>query len=566
MQLQISGDDGRTYSLSPQADVPSAYICEGRVYTLKLITDSDLNDLAGCHLLLGGLDHGAGRYERAGTLSWTWQVSEYVGRVEVQLMQGEAELTPWLEISVDPNLRKLTQSQFSAMVEEIAQQALVAYSLSPATQGVALQQQWQRLGLSQLEYLRQRLTALQRAVEAIAERPLRRLERHQALVAFASAPPSDSGSLSRLLRDLQDVAPTKGAKLPPAVRRLQHRLKGTLPIDISVDRQEISYDVYENRLLKHFLARLYRVLRRTRCGLIKASIARSLDEDIRKLAARRAEELLHYQRILYSLQELDFLQEVAPLRSFKPVTPALRKDPWYANFYTLYRQFERAISPFSDGPFQLSLEKTWQLYEYWCFFEVVDVLRGLCHESLSFDTHAMLRPHRDGVSVSLPNAEVRMNDRVSIHFQKTYSYYGWSHHNPPSRAGTYSHEMRPDISIEIRDDGGTTQEIILLDPKYRVGYSSINQALDDLHRYKDAIVGPDGTRLVRTALVLCPSDAEAKLIYFDLSYIQVHGLGAVALAPGGPDGRLRLAGILSELLCGSLDVACHGLLRIPGSP
>ncbi|MGC9467940.1 MAG: DUF2357 domain-containing protein [Anaerolineae bacterium] len=548
MQLLISSGDTRCFSLWPDPDVPPGFISEEQTYTLQLVADSDGDDLAGYHLVLGGVDQGAGRYERAGSLSWEWYASEYVGRVRVGLMQGNVERVVTGEISVDPSLQKLTQSQFSEMVEDIAEQALIAYSLSPATQGIALQQQWQQLGLSQLEYLRQQLSDLQRAVEAIAERPLRCLVRERVKVPFTSAPSADAGTLSELLRDLEKASQAPTTRLPKTTSRLRDRLRGTLPVDLTIDRKKTSFDVYENRLLKYFLGRLCRVLRRTSQRLFGAAKNPTLDPEIRELAARRAGELRQRQRVLYDLRDLDFLQDVAPLRSFKPVTPALRKDPLYARFYTLYRRFDRAISPFSEGPFQLSLEKTWQLYEYWCFLEVVAVLRELCQGSLAFDARGMLQPHKDGVSLSMPNAQIKINDCIWVYFQKTYSYYGWSNVVRSTKIGTYSHEMRPDISIEVRDDKGEMERIILLDPKYRASYSSINQALDDLHRYKDAILAPDRTRLVHTALVLCPTDAEAKSLYFDPTYIRTHGLGAIVLTPGMAVGHSVLKDTLCHLL------------------
>jgi len=548
MELQIATGDGCAYTLWPECCVPDAVLDEDRAYTLRLADIPDDIDRAGCHLRMGGVDQGVGRLEGDGALSWSWFANEYVGRVQIAIeRRGEPLIAP-TEIVVSPSHHKLTQAQFAAMVEDITQEALIAFSLSPATRNVALQQRWERLGLSQLEYLNQRLLSLKRAIEAIARRPLRRLDEEEMTVALASAPVVDARSVIKLVQRLEDAPRPQAAHLPAGTRRLQASLRGALPADVATRRRSVSYDVYENRLVKHFLERLYRVLRRTRRELATAATDGNLDPEIQNLARRRAAELGQHQKILYTLRALDFLSDVEALRTFKPVTQALRKDPLYARFYTLYRQFERAVSPFDGDPFQLSLEKTWQLYEYWCFFQVIAALRQVCKRSLAFDAQDMLRIHRDRVSLAMPQASVKINAQVSVHFQKSYSYYGWSALYEPSRVGTYSHEMRPDISIEVRDSLGKLVEIVVLDPKYRVAASSINEALSDLHCYKDAIVDYDRTRLVRLALILCPSSDQTRQVYFEPAYIELHGLGAAVLAPGMGDAGARLVDVLERRL------------------
>lgn len=548
MELRIVSVDGSAYALWPEARIPEGAVSEDSVYTLQLVDLAETESRAGCHLRMGGIDLGAGRLEGNGALSWTWQVNEYVGRVRVELERAGKPLIHATETLVEPSRHKLTQAQFAAMVEDIAEEAEIAYSLSPATRQVALRQQWQRLGLSQLEYLDRRLTDLQRAVEAIARRPLRRLEEEAVEAPLASAPAVDGRSLVNLVQRLGEATYPQPQLLPLGARRLQSAFQGAVPDAITVHRHRISYDVYENRLLKHFLGKLYRVVLRTHSALLEAAGNRKLDEEIRRLARYRAEQLTRHQRVLYNLIALDFLDDVGPIRAMKPVTSALRKDPFYARFHALYREFNRAISPFDGAPFSLSLEKTWQLYEYWCFFQVVAALRELCQGSLNFDASSMLERHTDRVSLMMRNAEITITEHVSVYFQKTYSYYGWSETTAASRAGTYSHEMRPDISIEVRDETGDVAEIILLDPKYRAAASSINEGLSDMHQYKDAIVDADRKRLVRCALVLCPTDNQAKPIYFDSTYIRTHGLGAVALAPGRRNARQRLTDLLAERL------------------
>jgi len=542
------GETGLGYQLYPNPQLPEGWLTAEGAYVLRLTGFTSAENLAGCHLLLGDVDQGAGRYERTGTLSWRWEAPDYVGKVTVGLERPNGEsFWPVREVIVDPHRHKLTRDQFATMIEDINAEALLAYSLSPATRQVALSQQQQHLELAQLEYLRQQMLALCRAVEMIARSPRRTLFRESQSVPLAHSPAVDDQDIVRIWQHPDVLQQPEPAQVPTGARVLYQQMGGTLPESVSTGRQQISYNVYENQFLKHFLVRLSRVVHRTQMHLFDAARDGALDPALRTLARRRLDELATYRRTLYNLLELDFLKGVSPLRTVQPVTPTLRKDPAYARFYALYRQFDRAITPFSGGPFELSLEKTWQLYEYWCFFQVIAALRKIVGETSQFDAR-FLQPHADRVSLALPQAEVHLNDHLRVYFQKTYSYYGWQSTRTPTRSGTYSHEMRPDISIEIDTPDGQIAQIVVLDPKYRVSENSLNEAMNDLHRYKDAIIGADRRRLVQTALALCPTDARGKALYFQGDYIRTHGLGCVVLCPGATDNVTSLATILTRLL------------------
>jgi predicted component of viral defense system (DUF524 family) len=540
MRLLIEAD-GKEYQLLPEreAGLPSDLITEDRSYGLRLVEVDDDADLAGCHLFLGDVDLGAGRYERTGQLSWFWEVQDYAGETTVGIERDDGSpLLPARDVVIDPNHSKLTRQQFAAMVDDINVEAAIAYSLSPATQRVELGQQRQALNLAQLEYMRRRIQPLRRAVEAIARRPRRALVNEDEVLDLARASAPDDRSIAWLLsRPAELVHVVDQQAVPVGARDLHRRMQNHLPQRLQVSRRRVSFDIYENRLVKHFLRRLTVVMRHTQGRLNENINDCGLDLPIRRLAGRRLKALKRQRQIVYNLLELDFLDEVGPLRQLRPATPVLLKDPLYAHFYALYREFERAITPFDGAPFRLSLEKVWQLYEYWCFFQVVAALRHLVGDALQFDAGSFLQRHPDRISLAFPRAEVFVSQWLRVYFQKSYGYYA----SQSSGVGTYSYQMRPDISIEIRDADGQIDHIVLLDPKYRVSDRSLNQAMDELHRYKDAIVGPGRRRLVTTALALCPSREKAKDRYFDPDHIQTHGLGALVLKPGDGNAAESLA-------------------------
>ena len=245
MRLSIfAGEDEYPLPLETEADLPHDLIAEDRNYTVRLFATDEKVEMAGCHLFLGDVDMGAGQYEHAGQLAWTWDVTDYAG--EVTLAVERCGLTAPLieprEIMVDPNRNKLTRDQFAAMVNDINAQAAIAYSLSPATQRVALGQRHQALSLAQLEYMRQKMLPLRRAIEAIAGRPRRVLVYEDQVLDLALAQSSNDQSMTWLLGHPANlVALPDPSAVPPGARALHGRLKGHVPLRLLVGRRRVTH-------------------------------------------------------------------------------------------------------------------------------------------------------------------------------------------------------------------------------------------------------------------------------------------------------------------------------------
>jgi hypothetical protein len=102
--------------------------------------------------------------------------------------------------------------------------------------------------------------------------------------------------------------------------------------------------------------------------------------------------------------------------------------------------------------------------------------------------------------------------------------------------------MRPDITFTA--DVGPTSSLVVLDAKYRVE-SQLNDAIGDIHIYRDALVEPDvesGTRrIVTAAYILSPFNAlvgtdwknvELRNRLFHPEYRTSFRFGAATLRPG----------------------------------
>ncbi len=142
-------------------------------------------------------------------------------------------------------------------------------------------------------------------------------------------------------------------------------------------------------------------------------------------------------------------------------------------------------------------------------------------------------------------AKIKCTGICSV-FRKSYSYYGWSALYEPSRCGHLLTKCAWISASRSGDSFALSRLSFLI--QYRGSRGGINEALSDLHCYKDAIVDYDRTRLVRLALILCPSSDQTRQVYFEPAYIELHGLGAAVLAPGMGDAGARLVDVLERRL------------------
>ena len=223
-------------------------------------------------------------------------------------------------------------------------------------------------------------------------------------------------------------------------------------------------------------------------------------------------------------------RRVAPLSAAggpAPTAPplALRARPAYAAAADALATLRGALR-LVDGDVRVPVESLGALYESWAALEtVVAFARAVGAETPTrpfgvFTVGADVRLGRgSGHAVRL----VGGRGEVEIVRQPRFS-------GPPALL-----VQIPDLVVTVRASGRAERRIVL-DAKYRVapgGKAPPGDALGALHRYRDAIVGPDGRALVQTAAVLFPARVgaafEASPVWTSLAAI---GVGAVPLLPG----------------------------------
>lgn len=271
----------------------------------------------------------------------------------------------------------------------------------------------------------------------------------------------------------------------------------------------------------------YRVTECTFENAATVSFLRDLQKNIRQI-------LLYFQHRPFHLETMlkQVHREIAGVLRSSPfcdiqangATPkptlVFRKDPRYQTVYRSFQTFRKGVAPFKSLDIYIPLVETHALYEYWCFFKVVETLERM----QAVKARLELRFQRSGglrVFDPLASATAKVGDYV-VYYQKAYSY---SNASPPGGLHSISHQMIPDIVVE-----GNGRRW-LFDAKYRSSRISLNEALGDIHKYRDAIRDTNGERAFRETYLLCPNicDESMRQKYTSPDYINRHGLGMIEL-------------------------------------
>ena len=296
-----------------------------------------------------------------------------------------------------------------------------------------------------------------------------------------------------------------------------------------------------------------RVLRTTEDVAAHRWLRARLDRSLRALARVQSEEASHpyaEQGRRKALRE-DLDSVAASLRRFsrqRPLAEAsgahgsarpplvLRRRPAYRQAFEALRLLDRGLSV-ASGEVETAWLGTARLFETWAALSVVRTLAQILDAE----------PPEDPFGATTLGARVRLGrgrrhavvlrggaGEVEVAYEPRFG-------GPPALLS-----QRPDLLLTLREHGQPPRRAVL-DAKYRRDDSASyvrrhgaagppEDALGDLHRYRDAIVSPDGKPLVERAAALFPLRAEPE---FERTRLwRAHGsvgIGAIPLAPGHTD-------------------------------
>lgn len=292
-------------------------------------------------------------------------------------------------------------------------------------------------------------------------------------------------------------------------------------------RAVVSYDTPANRWLKQQLitvkGHIARILRADGGSNAESMYGDGVGDRLRSLYTE-----------LTAIQSQPFLQDVKPVKGRNEAPMEVLSRVGYKMAAGIFDTLERMFI-ISDGVQLVNSRLISELYEEWCYLKVATLVGEL--------TKGAIDP-RDTIEIS--NGKLRMRfkknkaSRINIESDGNDAYhvaYNMEYH-------TITGVQKPDIIIEV-NRGQRPSTILVLDAKYRLvdkdtyGNSIKPQppvdAINALHRYRDAIYLTEGARKVRPVVkgvILYPPaiDTDINNLPYWKSIAQV-GIGAIPLLP-----------------------------------
>lgn len=448
-----------------------------------------------------------------GAGEWRWKPGFYAGLVFAELLTPEGRARGRWRLDVSPDPKKLGEDLWAHLVDEIlSHDPTLVIGLEPAHR---------RLGalgetsdpLVALERLRRRENELGRALAAIHREPR---------------------SVSRTRREWlplhqvrrADLRTLRAASRQPGVLAALPRTRPSTPASgpshpslLDVPTVEQSLDSPANRAALFML----RALRR-RAGQVRDRLREEAHKegDVGARTGIRA-RLPRWEEILERMsRNFGRAERRSPFRDARhpEITAAglnaVAANPLYAQFWRVGWEALRRGVDRRDPEDELPLSPTWEIYERWCFVELVRRLREWLptpewkesRERANGDRRTIRFRRSDGAS-------------VSIFLQKAAGTKG----NP---LRSVSFECRPDLVVRW-EYGASSAGFVVLDAKYRASRQAIlNGMRESAHPYQDALRW--GDERPATTLLLVP-DASAVEWLSHLEFINQNRVGAVTLRP-----------------------------------
>ncbi|MDI4642101.1 hypothetical protein K9U39_14315 [Rhodoblastus acidophilus] len=469
--------------------------------------------VAGAELPAGGLKNDSEGF----SARFEIPIMTWAGRTLIEARDGEKIVTTTLEI--DPHQQKLGANEFDKMLAELSERSQgLVWGLSPgAAKGM--------ISMSTLAIVHPAVITSQLPVFE------RLLERYVAAPPMVTLRVRDAFPLNFSRR--ADLITLRWLGRRPAVLKavtgdkdVGAFMDARTPIDqpsavLSTDHPITRYFAYVLRRLRRRFKESVDVLRQTRGRPF-------LDPTIEAHAEMLAATIEAAARRLDALLVLPLFKQITPEPIGETTLQALSDHPLYAAIYRAARKLlEPGLAYDPGGDLQSSLKHTYDLFELFVLYRIVDGLPGLLGPGWSV-----------GKAKALPyiGREERLPDRAAWGFsgpdgfRLELRYQQWFSRAriPPDLRmfSSLSGVFIPDYIIVLRKDGKPVSWIIL-DAKYRSGGQAIDQGLADIHRYRDALrirgLPANG------AFIIVPALQDGNAPYVTPEYVENHSFGVLPI-------------------------------------
>lgn len=215
-------------------------------------------------------------------------------------------------------------------------------------------------------FLRQEASDILGALRIVLREPRRLLVSEDRDIDIDRASAMDPSGLTEVVArpaDLQPVSPDRRAYDWRLARALEHRVtpRRFLPARVPLSQADETLDTPEHRFVRAFLEELSNAMERLKRR-------NELPEDGRK-------ELKMFHGEIREALHSAFLSEVGPMMVFPSASRVLQRALGYRELLDAWRAFHLSADPFESLERALDARDVATLYEWWCFYELVDRIR-----------------------------------------------------------------------------------------------------------------------------------------------------------------------------------------------
>ncbi len=534
LYLKVEGYD-KAWRIWPESDeIPPGVVAENTSVVFEL---ADTDGALDSELLVDGVPLEALRSRSLRAARWRWLPGFHAGVVELTLKVPGAR-TRRVEVTTDPDRRKLAREEFDVMIREILEDTFALFSVSSFRKGIGRQSPGKLPPLARLEYIRSRFERICEVVEEIVRSPRGLLRAEEVVVPFHSARKAKGPEIVKSFRSGRVLIEADGT------RRLPSALLGKIPASIRTRRRTDSHDTPEHRQIRACLTSWASWLAVVSEQLSRADLEDSSDS-VRQAWASRTRRM---SIDMGSLAGSDFFTGVGEGSAFLKISSVFRNCASYRDFYRLWQDMNFGLAAVFGDYLQMPIARTFDLYELWSFLRLLRAAVDEFGPDAEGVSELFIERADGGVELKSGAISVRVGDGRALCFQRRYREY-WVE---DGRRGTFSRTMVPDIVIASNGPRERHGRIIVLDAKYRID-EGLNDALGSIHMYRDALVQEtaDGalSGVVSAAYLLTPFvpfglDSDYKQVpvpgrLFHPKYRNEFKFGAVTLRPGMPSSEIR---------------------------
>ncbi|WBO86407.1 DUF2357 domain-containing protein [Hymenobacter yonginensis] len=486
MELTVKRtSDGQLLMISSY-DYDSNFFRESDEYTF-ILENSSKHSLLSMELYVNGYRQSRDILSDS-IIKWVWSTGFYSGEVAIELTVNNKQVV-LSKIYINTSVSKLIRKEYDVMLKDIFSAIKTIYSLSNIDKSMSHSFNAERFPFLFLANCKQYLSALQSSIMLISKNAKTNLDLNEKRqIDVSKARRITPGDLNSSFR--RGVAIDKHGRY--------------IPSKVWESPYQDVHNIYEHRYLLGKIIVIISAINRCKNKLNELNLSKRRagskvaegEGDI-ELWILRAEQ---YKSVLSSLTRLHMFQNVTPSKEDRGLTSIFQKANGYKESYSLLKRFFAGVDFHLKADVGIPVARTYDLYEVWCFVKILSVLTNNFGYSIPDLSSLFVRDDKGIIPRLKDNLSITINiaSGKSISFQRTFKPFS------VSRADSiisYSVEMRPDITLE-ENKGNKSLVLVILDAKYRVA-SSLNEAIADLHKYKDSIISTE-VEINKKAFILSP--------------------------------------------------------------